>query len=295
MSHGKRFFAFIFCFFAVVFCPLFSVFCEIKIHFIDVGEGDAALIQTSNKKNILIDAGNFISGFKVREYLRENSISTLEYLIFTHPHFDHIGGAFFILPEIRVESVCDNSEILTVRGEAGDIYRWYEELVRKHSHYKILAAGDAFVIDGVHFQVLWPDQSFDVSDFNSNSLVLMLKYNNFRCLFTGDLTCPAENNLLDYLEGIEIDILKVAHHGAGDASSQAFIEEVSAKSAVISVDKDNSRGYPASEVLARLQELNFEVYRTDRDGDIIVSVDEEGEFVLECKNDYRRIKNNAQK
>lgn len=258
-----------------IFCTI-SSFVEaasLKIHFLDVGEGDSILIQTPKGKTILVDAGNLISGFRVVEYLKKNNIHNLDYLIFTHPDLDHIGGAFFILQMMDVKRIYDNGEDLTRRAKSSDVYRWYEELVRNNRNFDVLQAEDNFLLDEVVFKVLWPYRPFIFSSFNPNSLVIMIEYKKFRCLLTGDLTIPAEKELLKKLKDLKADVLKVGHHGS-NSSSEEFLRVVSPEISVISVNKENIRGYPAEEVLKRLEKFSSKVYRTDRDGDIIINAED---------------------
>jgi len=254
---------------------------DLRIHFLDVGEGDSILIQTPRDNTVLIDTGNFISGFKVVEYLKKHDIHNLDYLIFTHHDLDHIGGAFFILQMVDVGKVCDNGQDLTEHIKSSDIYRWYEELVRKNTDYGVLKAEDKFLLDGVSFEVLWPIRPFIFSSFNANSLVIMIEYKKNKCLLTGDFNAVAERELLKKTPGLKADILKVGHHGSFDASSEEFLKAVSPKISVISVNKDNIRGYPSEAVLRRLQALNTKIYRTDLNGDIIINIKDNGEIKVD--------------
>lgn len=248
---------------------------NLNIHFIDVGEGDSILIETPGGETILVDSGNLISGYKVAEYLKKNGIEKLDYLIFTHPHSDHIGGAFFILQMIKVKKIFDNGQDLKKVSKTSDIYRWYEDLVRKKDNYHILKAEDSFMVDGVVFKVLWPYQPLEFLDFNTNSLVIMVEYKKFRALLTGDLTMAGERELLKKQDDLKAGILKVGHHGS-DSTAAEFLKAVSPKICVISVNKDNIRGYPSAEVLKRLGDSGSVVYRTDEHGDIVISVTEDG-------------------
>ncbi|MDD5005689.1 MAG: ComEC/Rec2 family competence protein [Candidatus Omnitrophica bacterium] len=248
---------------------------ELRINFIDVGEGDSILIQTPKDKAILIDAGNIISGFKVVEYLKEKGINNLEYLILTHPHLDHIGGVFFVLQMIKVSKISDNGENLDQLTASNDLYRWYEELVRHRNDYSVLKADDKFSIDGLNFKIIWPYWPLVFSDFNSNSLAVLLEYKGFKCLLASDLTAKSEEEILKRSDDYKkIDILKVAHHGSKDASEKDFLKALSPKIAIISVNKNNIRRYPSKKILQRLSELGSIIYRTDKDGDITAYVDE---------------------
>lgn len=252
---------------------------NLRIHFLDVGEGDSILIETPEGENILVDTGNLISGYKVVKYLKQNKIQTLDYLILTHPDLDHIGGAFFILQMLKVKNIYDNGQNLL--DNYSNIYRWYEELVRKDKNYKTLKAKDALYIGDVTLKVLWPPQSFFSSDFNTNSLVIMLKYEKFRCLLTGDLTIIGEREILKEKIDLKADVLKVGHHGANDANSEEFLMAVAPRIAILSVNRVNIRGYPAEEVISRLRKLGIQLYRTDEDGDIILSI---------CPSKYKEFK-----
>ena len=216
----------------------------LKIHFIDVGEGDAIFIEAPNGQTALIDAGNLITGFRVVEYLKENNIQNLDYLIFTHLDLDHIGGAFFVMQMMDVGKICDNRDDLTEVAKSSDVYRWYEELVRQDENYTFLKAEDFLSLGLVTLRVLWPPQPLLFSNFNANSLVVMVEYGEFRCLLTGDLTFPGEKELLKQDIDLKADILKVGHHGADDACSEEFLKGVLPDLAVISVNKNNIRGYP---------------------------------------------------
>ncbi len=269
----KRFRIFaIFLFFISLVVRISAQEPDLKIHFIDVGEGDSILIQASDGRAVLVDAGNLITGFRVVEYLKKRNIQNLDYLIFTHPDLDHIGGAFFVLQMIDVGNIYDNGHDLTNIAKSIGIYRWYEELARSSSNYKALKAGDNLLLGDITLSVLWPLQPPIFSDFNSNSLVIMLNYRKFRCLLTGDLTSVAERKLLEQGIDLKADVLKVGHHGAGDASCREFLGAVSPRVAIISVNAENMCGHPSEEAVSRLKKAIAELYRTDRDGDIILSI-----------------------
>ncbi len=236
-----------------------------------MGEGDSILLEIQGK-SALIDTGNLISGPRLVKYLKEKGIEKLNYLILTHPHPDHIGGVFFILPALKVEKIYDNGQDLAGVRESCAIYRWYEDLVRKRKNYAVLICGDSLTLGSLTLEVLWPPEVPTSSDFNAFSLLVMVKGGGFSCLLTGDLTAPGERELLEREVDLKADVLKVGHHGAEDATSQEFLETVSPGIAVISVDKDNFWGYPSAKVLERLKKTGVKVYRTDREGDIILSI-----------------------
>lgn len=256
---------------------------DLSIHFIDVGEGESVLIKTSKGKAILIDSGNCITGFRVTEYLKKNNIYTLDHLIFTHLDLDHICGAFFALQILKAKNIYDNGQDLSKEEKSSDIYRWYDELVRKDKNYQTLRVKDAIFLDGVTLRVLWPSTPFPSGDYNANSLVMMLEYGRFRCLLTADLTIAGERKILALGENLKAEVLKIGHHGASDATSEEFLTSVSPKIAIISVNKANIRGSAAWEVLQRLKQAKVNLFRTDEDGDIVLSVHQskDKEFKIE--------------
>ena len=272
----------IFIFFIFLTVLTFAQEPDLRIHFIDVGEGDSILIEIPNGEVTLVDAGNLISGYRVVEYIKKIDIQILDYLIFTHPHPDHIGGAFFVLPMIDVKSIYDNGQDLIDLAKSVDMLRWYGELVRNHRYYNALKAEDSLSLGEVTLDVLWPPQPHIFSDLNANSLVMMLNYGKFRCLLAGDLTVEGERRLLEQGVILRADVLKIGHHGAGDASCQEFLSSVSPSIAVISVNQSNIRGYPSKSVIDRIEKAGIKLYRTDRDGDIILDIHqlEEGDFEI---------------
>lgn len=249
----------------------------IRINFIDVGDtGDAIFIKTPNH-NVLIDAGGLLYGQKMLEYLRANNVKKITYFIISHPHLDHMAGAFFIIPQFEIYEIFDNGQDL---DDNEDAYRWYKKLVRTRGNYHILKANDILKIDGIVLEVLWPDKPNVSSSSNANSLVIMLKYKNFRCLFTSDLNNIGEKRLLENAPGLKTNILKVAHHGYFDATSKEFLNAASPQYAIISVDVKNIRGAPSEATLNLLKEKGIKIYRTDKNGNIVIAVDENGRFKI---------------
>jgi len=152
------------------------------------------------------------------------------------------------------------------------IYRWYEDLVRKRKNYAVLISGDTLTLGNLTLEVLWPPEVPTSSDFNAFSMVMMVRGDGFSCLLTGDLTASGERELLKRGVNLKADFLKVGHHGAKDATTDEFLGAVSPRIAVISVDEASVWGYPSGEVLERLEKAGVKMYRTDRDGDIVLKI-----------------------
>jgi competence protein ComEC len=251
---------------------------SLKINFIDIGEGDAVLIQAEGE-NALIDTGGLLTGYKLMDRLLENNAASLKYLIFSHCHFDHTSGGFFIIPKLRIEEIFDNGQRL---DNNNDIERWYGELVRARKNYSQLKKGDRLKLGRASLIVLWPVKP-DAASANSNSLVIRLAYGKFSCLLAGDLNQAGEKRLLKVGLDLKSDVLKVGHRGFWDATSAEFLTAVSPVLAVISVDQNNRAGAPSPQVLGLLRKKGIKVYRTDKNGDIIIKVDRDGNYSVEPK------------
>ena len=273
--------------FGLLTSAAFSQEGDLRIHFLDVGECETILIQTPEGKNVLIDSGNIISGFKALEYLKEKGICDLEYFILTHPHLDHIGGAFFILQNLNVEHVYDNGQDLSEISKSCDIYYYYNMLIRGNRKYGVLGAGDELKIGDVSFDIKWPLETNTSLDFNVNSLVIMIQYNNFRCLLTGDLTILGERELIRLGSDLRADVFKVGHHGSIDASSKEFLMKVSPKVPIISVDSHNRRGCPKEQILERLRDVGSRIYKTFESGNIVITVDNKGDYSIKTKGESK--------
>lgn len=243
---------------------------DLKVFFLDVGEGDAVYMEAPDGKRLLVDTGNPITGHRVVEFLSKRGVRNLDVLITTHPDPDHIGGVFHVLQSIGADLRYDNGQLLD-RGDCDDLYRWYADIFRKGG-YRALETGDRIAFGPVFIDVL---SSFDagVSDWNTNSLVLMVTYGKTSILLAGDANRTTERALLKRGARLKADVIKVGHHGAGDASSERFIEAVSPVYAVISVNSDNIRGYPDDKVVSGLKKKGIEVFFTYRDGDIVFESD----------------------
>jgi competence protein ComEC len=252
----------------------------LKIHFIDIGEGDAICIQTQDK-NVLIDTGNLLSGYKLVDYLKKNQIKTINHLIITHPDLDHLSGVFFAIPAFEIGNFYDNGILLNTDDSA--IFSWYEKIFRNQKNYRVLKENDVLKLNGVTLEVIWPADGLLSGSFNHNSLVIILSYKNFRCLLTGDIDKNTEAELLKKKIDLHADLLKVAHHGAADATGGDFLARVSPKIAVISVDKNNQRSYPAENTLTLLKTKNIKTYRTDHDGSLVITVNNQGGYSIEAK------------
>jgi len=252
----------------------------LKIHMIDVGEGDAFLIQTPNKEVILIDTGNPVTGYKVAQYLKKRKVKQIDHLFFSHPDQDHIGGTFFVMQEFPVKNIYDNGENLTKLHKDSDFYYWYDTVVRNHQNYRNLRAGDTLKAGEVTIKVLWPPTPLPHDWFNPNSLTLMLQWGDFKALFTGDLINFAEVELIQTGVDLKADLLKCGHHASNDTTTQAFLDKVSPKVALVSANHGKRRDYPGKKAIERLKRKNIPFYRTDLNGDVTLLINKNGHITV---------------
>jgi competence protein ComEC len=242
---------------------------DLKVHFIDVGQGDSTLIQLPDGTNILIDGGNRGDADVIKKYLQNQNVKMIHYLIATHPHEDHIGSLpaivrSFEIGSIYMPKITANTKI-------------FEDLLIsiKDKGYKIdTAAAGVKIIDtqDTRLTVIAPNAS-EYDETNNYSAVVKLTYLNTSFLFTGDAEDVSEREILKNNFDIKADVIKVGHHGGRTSSTREFLEKVAPKVAIISLGKDNDYGHPHKETLERLSSLNIEAYRTDEQGTIVLSSD----------------------
>jgi competence protein ComEC len=238
---------------------------QVKVHIIDVGQGDSIYIQLPGNNDILIDGGDNNKGSVVVSYLKNHGVDDIELLIATHPHADHIGGLDDVLAAFKVERVVDN-------GMSADTatYRDYLAAVRAEGcpHQKAMS-GQSWTFGSCALKVLGPVK--DHGDANNNSVVCLLDCGEIEFLFTGDAEAEAEADLTG--RPIAAEILKVSHHGSRTSTSQAFLDAVRPGVAVICVGAGNRYGHPHRETLDKLAAAKVKVYRTDLNGTVVVTTD----------------------
>ena len=235
---------------------------NLKINFIDVGQGDSCLIVTPHNKKILIDGGgseNYDVGKNTLiPYLLARKIKKIDYIIISHFDTDHVGGILSVMKELKVKKV-----IISKQGEDSENFQKFNDIVReKKIKVEVVNKGDKLKIEkGLYFDILWPNSSRFVSEniLNNNSIVCKLQYKNFSMLFTGDIEKIAEKRILqEYKNNTNIfnsTVLKVAHHGSKTSSIQEFLDVTKPTIAVIGVGENNKFGHPNEDVIKRLENL----------------------------------------
>ena len=247
----------------------------LEVHFIDVGQADAALLLCGDEA-MLIDGGNADDSSLIYSYLKNNGIDYLDYVIATHPHEDHIGGLSGAL------SYADVGKVLSPVADSDNSH--FEKLMKKArecgAEIEVPQIGECFALGDAEVEIIGPVRT-DYEDINNVSLVLRVVYGETAFLFTGDAERESEQDILALGREVSADVLKVGHHGSRDSSTYPFLNAVMPKYAVISVGKDNSYGHPTEEALSRLSDAGAEILRTDEKGDIICISDGETVEMLE--------------
>ena len=232
-----------------------------EVHFIDVGQADAALILCDGKA-MLIDGGNVSDSSKIYTYLKKQNVSHLDYVVGTHAHEDHIGGIAGALNYASVGTAY--CPVTTYTTKAFDNFA---KAVQKHgASITVPSAGTTFSLGSAGCKVLAVNTS---SDTNNSSIVLRITYGETSFLFTGDAEREVEQAILSRGETLKSTVLKVGHHGSETSTSYVWLREIMPEYAVISVGVGNSYGHPTEEVLSRLRDADVKTFRTDMQGDII--------------------------
>ena len=256
---------------------------NLKIYFVDVGQGDCTLIQTHEKKNILIDGGGSEFGsFDVGEsillpYLLNRGINKIDYMMISHFDSDHIGGLFYIMENLKVDNI-----IISRQGKNSENFKKFIQIMsKKQINLIIVKRGDYVKIDDTsYFEILFPEEK-QISDnvLNNNSIVAKFVSSNVTMLFTGDIEEIAEKRLCELYRNtnkLQADIIKVAHHGSKTSSTLSFLELVNPQIALIGVGADNNFGHPNEGVLERIKKLGTQIYRTDQTGEVSIVIDKKG-------------------
>ena len=272
-KYEKRLLLILWCFaatFLIFSIVVFVLSKPVTVSFLDIGQGDACFIQAGRDGNVLIDGGDEGSGTKIGTYMDINNVKSLDAVFVSHFHKDHAKGIEELLlsgrqierlyiPTFESGAELEDSIIKTAREKQIPLVR--------------LKPGEEVEIGEMKYQVLWPDQSEHSEDLNDDSMVIKVVFGETEILFTGDIENITERKLLaKENDNLDVDILKVAHHGSKTSSTESFIEACSPEYAVISVGKNNKYKEPAETTLECLEEQEVDVWRTDRDGTVVMTL-----------------------
>lgn len=243
-----------------------SISGNLKVHFIDVGQGDSIFIEMPNEQTMLIDAGP--SAGIVPSYIKSHGHSNIDYVIATHPDADHING----MPEV-LNTFTVGTFYMPEKEHTTQIFNKMLDAISNNGCIAEYAVAGKNIVNTNDLKVYFVAPVKIYGDNNACSAVVKLEYKQTSLLFTGDAEYGSENDMIKSGYDLSADILKVGHHGSASSSSPEFIKAVSPKDAIISVGANNKYGHPTNEVLTLLNNLGVNIYRTDEAGTIIVTSD----------------------
>lgn len=236
-----------------------------SVHFIDVGQADAALVQCDGEY-MLIDGGNVDDSNLIYSVLEKDRITNLDIVVGTHAHEDHIGGLSGALQYATADVVL--SPVTDYDSKAFQNFKEYAE--EKSTGLTVPKTGDTYSLGCSSITILGVNSTEDTND---TSIVLMVEYGETSFLFTGDAEYNAEQVILASGADLSCDVLKVGHHGSDTSTSYVWLNTIMPKYAVISVGEGNTYNHPTEAVLSRLRDADVETYRTDLNGDIFAFSD----------------------
>ncbi|MBN2143458.1 MAG: MBL fold metallo-hydrolase [Candidatus Aureabacteria bacterium] len=241
------------------------------LYFIDIGQGDASLLQYSGK-NILIDGGDRPAGKSrvksgLTAFLSSQGVRKIDLMILSHPHADHLGGLVEVMKRLPVDMILQSPG-----GHNTLLYRQFMEIARRRNIRMIKALRGMIISCGetdkiMSMEILSPDQNFQDKDLDNQSVVLRITHLKHKILFTGDIRIPMETRLIALdKKKLQADILKIPHHGSKTSSGLVFLKTVHPQIAVISCGKNNKYGFPHAEAINRIRKNCLLLHRTDEDG-----------------------------
>lgn len=248
-------------------CAEDSIEETLVVHFLDIGQGDAAIIQCGGQ-TLMIDGGDTEGNQFIYSYMKGTlNLEYLDYIIATHPHDDHVKGLATALVVCDVGTVY--SPVTEYDGEG--FLDFQKKLEERNAVITIPHRGDSFTVGKATVTFLSDPQP--EWDMNDQSLVVKVVFGETSFLFTGDAAWDTEQDMLNNGIDLTATVLKVGHHGSVTSSCQEFLDAVNPKYAVISVGQDNKYGHPANETITKLQRMNISVFRTDKHGTIVFNSD----------------------
>lgn len=240
-----------------------SAASNLIVHFIDVGQGDAILIQNGSNYS-LIDTGVEKKYSQLASYLKKIKVKKITNLVITHPDADHMGGADLVIKNYGVKNI-----YMTKYESKSSEYKEMLAAIKKYKVKRVnVKAGTKINLGGIHANVLYAADKAESS--NDSSIVLKLVHGKKSFLFTGDIGAKIENQIAKKYD-VNVDVLKVAHHGSSYSSPVAFIKEASPQYSIVSVGKENNYGHPDKNVVNRLNKYSTSVLRTDKKGTIVIT------------------------
>lgn len=243
----------------------------LKLHMIDCGQGDSFLFE-QNEQYGLIDCGTRSTGKNVVDYLHNHGITELQFIVGTHPHDDHMGGMETILNSTKC------NQIYMPKIEKGQVTtNWYMSLMSKIKTNKIKVSNpsvnDTFTLGKATFKVVGQFTPQEAKqNLNNYSTVIKVTFGEIDILMTGDAEVPVETKMLNSNISLDCEILKLGHHGSTTSTTDYFLDAVSPEYVLVSCGIGNKYNHPCKETLDKIENDNIPIYRTDENGDVIVTI-----------------------
>lgn len=239
---------------------------EMAVHFLDVGQGNAILVQ-SGGQNLLYDGGDQNHADEVVSYLQQQNVQTIDYMISSHYDEDHLGGLIPCLNTFEVSNVLGPDYVHT-----SNLFNTFMNTATANAIIvQYPSVGDTFDFGTGSFTVLAPSGISQNS--NDNSLVIKLENGSNSFIFTGDAEETSEQDMISTGMNLDCDVLSIGHHGSASSTTWDFLEATSPSYAVISCGVNNQYNHPSAETMGRLSDMEIPVFRTDKQGTIIAVSD----------------------
>lgn len=243
---------------------------QLRVSLCDVGQGDALFIHLPTGQDILVDGGPDQSVLRCLGSVMPFFDRSIDLVILTHPHDDHLVGLLSVVERYTVGEII-TSGVQTTENPV--ISQWQALIAERAIPVRAVAIGDSWQFaPDLTLDVLWPpplgSQTIPADELNNTSVVTLLTYANTRLLFTGDAEAPVERALLASGRSLDVEWLKVGHHGSSTSSTADLVAKTSPAIAALSLGTQNSFGHPAPEIIRRLESVGATVVRTDRDGTV---------------------------
>jgi len=268
---------------------------ELRIHFLDVGQGDCTLVELPDGKTALIDGGDGSesTATTILRYLNALDVDAIDYLVVTHADSDHCGGLDKVVKYKKIKNAYLPKTLPSVNDEYAELYAALveEDCALSYSSRKIdisTAHSYSYTLSFLYPYTADVEGEETATESNDSSAVVWLDYQGVSALFTGDVSSEVEKKLMqDHAlgafenRGVDLpstEIIKIAHHGSNDSTSEEFLRFLGVETAAISCGKNNLYGHPSDDVLTRLQTVNAKVYRTDKNGNITITIKQDGTY-----------------
>lgn len=243
-------------------------YTSLEVSIVDVGQGDAIFIKTPNGKTILVDTGSKDEKSKILNFINSKDIKSIDMLVGTHPHEDHIGNMATIINDYSVGEVYMPKVAHTTKTFKNTV----KAIKEKGLTIKMPNLSEKLKFDDVTIEFVAPN-SKSYKDLNNYSIVMKVTYGKNSFLLTGDAEKESESEMLSKNYDLKADVLKLGHHGSSTSSTKKFLQAVNPKFSIASCSKDNEYGHPHEEIINSLKKMNIKLFKTYESGTVTFTSD----------------------